>query len=93
MSTSSSTEAVVAEMEPPLRAFIESQTGGPVELDELVRIPGGFSYETWRLRGRWQEGGEAREGGLILRRSPPTMARRRPSGADMWRACRRRCPD
>jgi len=40
------------------------------EVTDLVRIPGGFSYETWRLRARWTDGGERRDEPLIMRRAP-----------------------
>jgi len=57
-------------MQDQLARFIAERTGGPAEVDELVRIPGGFSYETWRLRARWSEGGARREERLIMRRAP-----------------------
>jgi aminoglycoside phosphotransferase (APT) family kinase protein len=50
--------------------FIAEQTGGPAEVSDLVRIPGGFSYETWRLRARWTDGGVRRDEQLIMRRAP-----------------------
>ena len=39
-----------------------------VVVDELGRIYGGSSQETFRLRARWNEGGKAIERRLILRR-------------------------
>ena len=39
-----------------------------VAVDELARIFGGSSQETFRLRARWAEGGQAIERRLILRR-------------------------
>ncbi|MCC6382218.1 MAG: phosphotransferase family protein [Dehalococcoidia bacterium] len=53
-----------------LAAFITAQTGGPAEVHDLQRIPGGFSYETWRLKARWQEAGEPRAAALIMRKAP-----------------------
>ena len=53
-----------------LAAFIAAETGAPAEVDDLVRIPGGFSYETWRLRARWTEDGARRDERLVLRRAP-----------------------
>jgi aminoglycoside phosphotransferase (APT) family kinase protein len=53
-----------------LTSFIAAETGAPAEVDDLVRIPGGFSYETWRLRARWREDGARRDEQLILRRAP-----------------------
>ena len=53
-----------------LSRFIAEQTGGPAEVTDLVRIPGGFSYETWRLRARWTDGGVRRDEPLIMRRAP-----------------------
>lgn len=41
-----------------------------VAVDELARIHGGSSQETYRLRARWHEGGQAVECRLILRRAP-----------------------
>jgi len=58
------------ELEGVLVEFIAGQTSGPVEVRELTRIPGGFSYETWKLRARWFEGGRQRDESLILRRAP-----------------------
>ncbi|PXA82857.1 phosphotransferase family protein [Nostoc sp. 3335mG] len=43
-----------------------------VSVDELGRIHGGSSQETFRLRARWAEGGTAIERRLILRREPPS---------------------
>jgi aminoglycoside phosphotransferase (APT) family kinase protein len=41
-----------------------------VQVDELARIHGGASRETYRLRLRCRRGGEAQEHRLILRRDP-----------------------
>ncbi len=60
----------MSEMETVLARFIAEQTGGPADVRELNRIPGGFSYETWSLHANWSERGERREGRLILRRAP-----------------------
>lgn len=53
-----------------LSRFITDETGHPAQVLEANRIPGGFSYETWLLRVSWQEGGERREGPMILRKAP-----------------------
>ena len=58
------------EMEQTLARFIAEQTGGDAAVRDLARIPGGFSYETWRLAADWREDGGARGGDLILRRAP-----------------------
>ena len=42
-----------------------------VAVDELARIYGGSSQETYRLRACWREGGKAIERRLILRRDAP----------------------
>lgn len=42
-----------------------------IMVDELARIYGGSSQETYRLRACWQQGGEAVEKRLILRRDAP----------------------
>ena len=43
-----------------------------VTIDELGRIHGGSSQETFRLRARWREGEVSIEKRLILRREPPS---------------------
>lgn len=53
-----------------LARFIASQTGGGAEVSDLERVPGGFSYETWRLRARWSARGGREEARLILRKAP-----------------------
>lgn len=58
------------EMEQSLARFIAERTGAPAEVQDLVRIPGGFSYEVWRLQARWREADETRDAPLILRRAP-----------------------
>jgi aminoglycoside phosphotransferase (APT) family kinase protein len=58
------------EIEKALARFITSQTGAAADVRDLTRIPGGFSYETWRLWAAWQEKGEPRTAKLILRRAP-----------------------
>lgn len=58
------------EMEGKLAEFIAGQTGTPAEVRELTRVPGGFSYETWKLRARWQDSDRRRDEALILRRAP-----------------------
>ena len=42
-----------------------------VTVDELARIHGGSSQETFRLRAQWREDGKPVERRLILRRQPP----------------------
>lgn len=53
-------------MKQALSRFIAEQTGGPAEVLELERIPGGFSYETWTASAKWRGG----EGKLVVRREP-----------------------
>jgi aminoglycoside phosphotransferase (APT) family kinase protein len=45
--------------------------GSGIVVDELARIYGGSSQETYRLRGCWQESGAAVKKRLILRRDAP----------------------
>lgn len=56
----------MGDMRQALSRFIAEQTGGPAEVHDLERIPGGFSYETWLASARWRNG-EAR---LVVRREP-----------------------
>ena len=42
-----------------------------IAVDQLARIPGGSSQETFKLRAVWDEGHGAAERWLILRRAPP----------------------
>lgn len=42
-----------------------------IAVDELARIPGGSSQETFRLRARWRTGAVETDKRLILRREPP----------------------
>lgn len=53
-----------------LARFISEQTGHAAEVRDLTRIPGGFSYETWKLQARWYEGGVRQEARLIMRKAP-----------------------
>lgn len=41
-----------------------------IEIDDLARIHGGSSQETFRFRARWQKAGQGEERRLILRRAP-----------------------
>jgi aminoglycoside phosphotransferase (APT) family kinase protein len=41
-----------------------------VRVENLVRIPGGASRETWSFDARWTEDGEPRSAGFIIRRDP-----------------------
>lgn len=56
----------MSEMKQALARFVAEQTGGPAEVHDLARIPGGFSYETWTARAKWRGG----EGRLVVRREP-----------------------
>ena len=53
-----------------LTQFITAQTGAAAAVRDLQRIPGGFSYETWRFQARWQADGTHHDAALILRRAP-----------------------
>jgi aminoglycoside phosphotransferase (APT) family kinase protein len=57
-------------MQDALARFIATETGAPAEVSDLARIPGGFSYETWRLRARWTDGGGRHDEALVMRRAP-----------------------
>jgi aminoglycoside phosphotransferase (APT) family kinase protein len=60
----------MSELAGRLGAYLEHrmpQAGG-VAVDELARIYGGSSQETYRFRASWQESGDAVERRLILRR-------------------------
>ena len=50
--------------------FISGQTGAPSEVRDLQRLPGGFSYETWRLQATWRDNTVTRNEPLILRKAP-----------------------
>ncbi len=60
----------MSELEAKLAAFIAEQSGNAAEVDDLTRIPGGFSYETWSLRAKWRDGDGDHDERLILRRAP-----------------------
>jgi len=53
-----------------LTTFIQHETGAGVEVRDLERIPGGFSYETWRFRGVWTDETGRHDARLIMRRAP-----------------------
>ena len=60
-------------LEPRLAAYIAARMpdASDVAVEDLSRISGGASRETYRFRLLWNEGGAARERKLILRRDPP----------------------
>ena len=60
-------------LEPRLAAYIAARMPGArdVAVQDLSRISGGASRETYRFRLLWNEDGAARERKLILRRDPP----------------------
>ena len=43
-----------------------------VRVDDLARIHGGASRETYRFTARWSEDGTSRSRPMILRRDPPS---------------------
>lgn len=53
-------------------AYLEHRVSGAsaVEIFDVSRIHGGASRETFRLRARWRQDGEAVERPLVLRRDP-----------------------
>ena len=59
-------------MESRIAAYLSHRMPGAdsVTVDELARIHGGSSQETFRLRAQWFEQGRAVERRLILRRAP-----------------------
>ena len=57
-------------MRDALTSFIQDQTGAVAEVHDLARIPGGFSYETWRFRGVWTDDAGRHDERLIMRRAP-----------------------
>ena len=57
-------------MQDRLARFISEQTGAPAEVQDLARIPGGFSYETWSLRARWSDAAGPHAERLVMRRAP-----------------------
>lgn len=59
-----------AEAAARLARFIADHTGAPAEVHDLERTPGGFSYETWRLRASWYDRGERHNAALIMRKAP-----------------------
>jgi aminoglycoside phosphotransferase (APT) family kinase protein len=60
-------------LEPRIAAYIAARMpeATDVAVRDLSRISGGASRETYRFVGSWNEGGQARERKLILRRDPP----------------------
>jgi aminoglycoside phosphotransferase (APT) family kinase protein len=60
-------------LEPRLAAYIANQLEDAemVRVEELERIFGGASRETYRFVLHWTEGGQERQRQLILRRDPP----------------------
>ena len=50
-----------------LTAFLSTRIGASVEVDDLVRVPGGASRETWTFTTSTPDG----ERRLVLRRDPP----------------------
>lgn len=60
----------IAEATAILARFISEQTGSAADVRDLERTPGGFSYETWRLRASWSDRGERHSGTLIMRKAP-----------------------
>lgn len=61
-------------MEERIAAYLAHRMpqAGAVAIDELVRIHGGSSQETFRLRARWRLDNAPVERRLILRREPPS---------------------
>lgn len=53
-----------------LAGFIGDHTGHGASVRAVQRIPGGFSYETWRVEGDWETAGKRGPGQLILRKAP-----------------------
>lgn len=62
----------MSEMEARIAAYLAHRMPGArdIGVDELARIQGGSSQETYRLRARWTQDDEAIEKRLILRRAP-----------------------
>lgn len=65
-------ERCVPELEAQITAYLTYRIAdaSSIRVDELARIHGGSSQETFRFRACWQEAGEQRESRLILRRAP-----------------------
>jgi aminoglycoside phosphotransferase (APT) family kinase protein len=63
----------MSELEARLAAYLVQRMpdASDVAVDELARIYGGSSQETFRFRARWNESGAANERRLILRRDAP----------------------
>jgi aminoglycoside phosphotransferase (APT) family kinase protein len=59
-------------MEARIAGYLQARMPGAadVAIDELARIHGGSSQETFRFRARWREGDTRHERRLILRRAP-----------------------
>ncbi len=56
-----------ADLEEQLRTVLETRVGHPLRIDEVDRLPGGSSRETWRFTAH--SAGESRR--YVLRRDPP----------------------
>lgn len=50
--------------------FVSGETGHPAEVHGIERVPGGFSYETWRLDATWQTAEGRQRGRMIMRKAP-----------------------
>ena len=63
----------MSDLEPRIAAYLAHRMADATDIviDELARIHGGSSQETFRLRARWRHGEDAIEQRLILRREPP----------------------
>jgi aminoglycoside phosphotransferase (APT) family kinase protein len=62
--------AVPSDLASAIQGFIAEQTGHAATVRELVRLPGGFSYETWSLQASWQDDEGRHDDRLIMRRAP-----------------------
>ncbi|MBI4515468.1 MAG: phosphotransferase family protein [Deltaproteobacteria bacterium] len=63
-----------AELTARLAAFLAKQVGAAVEIDNLRRVPGGASRETWSFDACYQNDGVPVRRALILRRDPGAHA-------------------
>ncbi len=62
----------MADLEPRIAAYLAHRIpeAGDLRVDDLARIHGGSSQETFRFQARWQLAGQQEQRRLILRRAP-----------------------
>ncbi|HSG65845.1 MAG TPA: phosphotransferase family protein, partial [Gammaproteobacteria bacterium] len=62
----------MGDLESRVTAYLRARIAGALDLrvEDLARIHGGASRETYRFTARWTDGDRVVERGLVLRRDP-----------------------